>query len=96
MITVSVRTVGLLRALLGGGRLDFELAEGARVSDVLVALALRGGPQVASYVDAPVHSDARPPLRVQINGRDIEVLAGRETELRDGDDVLVLTPMAGG
>ena len=31
-----------------------------------------------------------------VNGRDIGVLGGRQTALADGDDILVLTPIAGG
>ena len=31
-----------------------------------------------------------------VNGRDIAVLGGRQTVLEDGDEVLVLTPIAGG
>jgi molybdopterin converting factor small subunit len=31
-----------------------------------------------------------------VNGRDITVLAGRQTALEDGDDVLIFIPIAGG
>jgi molybdopterin converting factor small subunit len=96
VITVRMRTVGLLKSLLKRGDLEVELADGATVADLLAALAAEGGPEVASHLEAPVRPDAHPPLRVQVNGRDIEVLDGRLTALADGDDVLVLTPIAGG
>jgi molybdopterin converting factor small subunit len=31
-----------------------------------------------------------------VNGRDITVLGGRQAVLKDGDEILVLTPIAGG
>jgi molybdopterin converting factor small subunit len=96
VITVRVRTIGLLKSLLQRGDLALELADEATVGDCLAAVAALGGPQVAAHLDAPVRVDAHPPLRVQVNGRDIEVLGGRDTVLADGDDILVLTPIAGG
>jgi molybdopterin converting factor small subunit len=35
-------------------------------------------------------------LRVMVNGRDIAVLDGRQTVLCDGDEILMLIPVAGG
>ena len=96
MITVRVRTIGLLKTLLQRGDLEVPLADGAVVADLLAAVAAQGGTEVAAHLNAPVRADAHPPLRVQVNGRDIEVLDGRRTVLADGDDVLVLTPIAGG
>jgi molybdopterin converting factor small subunit len=96
VITVRVRTIGLLKSLLSRGALDVPLEDGGTVADVLAAVAAAGGPEVAARISAPVHADAHPPLRVQVNGRDIEALDGRQTVLADGDDVLVLTPIAGG
>jgi molybdopterin converting factor small subunit len=91
-----MRTIGLLKTLLRRGELELELADGAAVADLLAAVAATGGPEVAAHLEAPVRADAHPPLRVMVNGRDIEVLDGRQTALMDGDDVLVLTPIAGG
>ena len=91
-----MRTIGLLKTLLQRGDLDVPLEDGATVARLLAAVAATGGPEVAAHLDAPVRADAHPPLRVMVNGRDIEVLDGRQTTLADGDDVLVLTPIAGG
>ena len=96
MICVHMRTIGLLKTLLRRGERELELADGAAVADLLAAVAATGGPEVAAHLEAPVRADAHPPLRVMVNGRDIEVLDGRQTALMDGDDVLVLTPIAGG
>ena len=96
MITVRVRTIGLLRSLIRHGEFDVDLPEDASVEDLLARLSAMYGGVVAAHLTAPTLPDAHPPLRVMINGRDIGALDDRRTLLADGDDVLVLTPIAGG
>lgn len=96
MIAVRVRTIGLLRSLMRKGDFDVELPQGASIEDLLARLAATYGGEVAAHLTAPIDRAAHPPLRVMVNGRDIGVLDDRHTVLADGDDVLVLTPIAGG
>lgn len=93
---VRVRTIGLLRSLLRQGEFDVDLPEGSSVEALLERLAETYGGAVAAHLTAPVEPDAHPPLRVMVNGRDIGALDDRWTVLADGDDVLILTPVAGG
>jgi molybdopterin converting factor small subunit len=95
-MTVKVRTIGLLRSLFGRAELDVALSEGGTVADLLAALAETFGEQVALHFVEPESTVGHPPLRVMINGRDIAVLGGRQAVLKDGDEILVLTPIAGG
>jgi molybdopterin converting factor small subunit len=95
-VIVRVRTIGLLRSLIRQGEFDVDLPDDASVADLLSRLAETYGGAVAEHLTAPVKPDAHPPLRVMVNGRDIGVLADRATVLAEGDDVLVLTPIAGG
>jgi molybdopterin converting factor small subunit len=95
-VIVRVRTIGLLRSLIRQGEFGVDLPEGASVADLLSRLAETYGGAVAAHLTAPVDAGAHPPLRVMVNGRDIGVLADRATVLAEGDDVLVLTPIAGG
>jgi molybdopterin converting factor small subunit len=95
-MTVKVRTIGLLRSLLGWSEQDVALPEGGTVADLLASLAKTYGQQVAPHFVEPEPTAGHPPLRVMVNGRDITVLGGRQAVLRDGDEILVLTPIAGG
>jgi molybdopterin converting factor small subunit len=91
-----VRTIGALRSLLGSGELHVTLDSGSMVTDLLEAVGTTRGPEVARHfaaLDSPV---VPPALRVMVNGRDIGVLQGPETVLHENDDVLILTPVAGG
>ena len=95
-MTVKVRTIGLLRSLLGRAELDVALPEGGTVADLLAVLAETCGEQGAPHFAEPKNATSHPPLRVMVNGRDITVLGGRLALLKDGDEILVLTPIAGG
>lgn len=96
MPIVTVRSIALIRRLLGHDQLDLEVPEGAMVADVLARLAEIGGPKLELVLAEPKEKSAHAPLRVMVNGRDIHVLQARETVLADGDDILVFVPIAGG
>jgi len=94
-ITVKVRSIALLRSLLGQGELDVNLSRGADVAGLLSILIERSE-GLAPYLAEPVEKSAHEPLRVMVNGRDIAALGGRQTVLQDGDEVLLMIPIAGG
>ncbi len=76
-----------LRELLGAAEL---IVPARAVRDLLEHLAERGGPELQSKLyaddaDGALHRD----LRVLVNGRSIEFLAGVETELSEDDAVTV-------
>ena len=96
MITVRVQTIGLLRSLIRQGDRGVDLHDGGMVADLLASLAQTYGPRVAVHFIEPDDLAVHPPLRVIVNGRDIGVLGDRQAVLSDGDDILVLTPIAGG
>lgn len=95
-MTIRVRTVGLLRSLMRQGEFAVSLPDGATVADLLESLSVTYAGEVAERLNEPARAMAHPSLRVMVNGRDIGVLDDRATVLADGDDVLVLTPIAGG
>ena len=96
MIRVTVRTVALVKTLLGQGDMELRLGEGTTIDGLFRRLAALGDERLAPYVAVPERDDALLPLRVIVNGRDIAQGEGRRTVLRDGDDVLVFMPLAGG
>ena len=95
-ITAKVRSIALLRSSLGQGELDVNLSRGVDVTGLLSILVERSEGRLASYLAEPVERSAHEPLRVMVNGRDIAALGGRHTVLQEGDEVLVMIPIAGG
>jgi molybdopterin converting factor small subunit len=95
-VKIAVRSIALIKTLLGQGEMELSLAEGATIDDLVKRLMEIGGDKLAPYLAVPKEESAHAPLRVMVNGRDIAALAGRKTVLEEGDDVLIFIPIAGG
>jgi len=96
MMTVKVRSIGPLKALFGRGLLEVALPQGGTVAELMESVAATCGEQGDRYFAQQTNEAGFSLLRVMVNGRDIAVLGGRQTVLHDGDEVLMLTPVAGG
>lgn len=92
---VKVRSVGLIKQLLGQGELDVSVPEQTSVTGLLQVLA-EMNEKMSPFAVEPKERSAHAPLRVMVNGRDIQALDGRHTVLAEGDDVLIFVPIAGG
>jgi molybdopterin synthase sulfur carrier subunit len=95
-VNVRVRSIALIRMLLGKEQIDLSLPYRATIEDLLARLIEIGDPKLALSLAEPKEKSAHAPLRIMVNGRDITVLQGRNTVLADGDDILVFIPIAGG
>ena len=84
LMQVTVRTVALVKTLLGRGELEVSLPEGADLDALFARLGEIGGERLAPYVAVPRNQNDHLPLRVIVNGRDIVTLDGRRTVLHDG------------
>jgi molybdopterin converting factor small subunit len=95
-MNVSVRSVGMVRQLLGHAELAVAVPEGTTVTGLLRVLAEEKSEKMAPFAIEPTGPSGHAPLRVMVNGRDILALGGRHTVLEEGDDVLIFVPIAGG
>lgn len=95
-IKLTLRSVGLIKLILGQGEMEITVPHGITVTGLLEFLAAEKGEKMAPFAVQPQETSAHAPLRVMVNGRDIQVLDGRHTRLEDGDDVLIFVPIAGG
>jgi molybdopterin converting factor small subunit len=93
---VTVRTVALIKTLLGRGEIDLSLPAGTTIDGLFTHLGEIGGERLAPYVAVPEQENGYLPLRVIVNGDDMGRLDGRRTVLKDGDEVLIFMPLAGG
>lgn len=96
MIAVKVRTIGPLKELFGTGELEVSLPAGADVDDLLASLTQAFGERCSPYFAPRENAAALPHLRIMVNGRDIAVLGDRQATLGNDDEILMLTPVAGG
>ena len=96
-IKVRVRTILDIKKIIGMGEIEIPVPKGSSVKEVIVVLVDTWGEGLKSRLlqsDNPV--TPHPYIRLMVNGRDIAILMGMDTVLEDGDEILILPPVAGG
>lgn len=91
---VKVRFTGLIRHHLGDKERDFELPEGSRLGDLLRLV----GREYSSRMPAQMwdaEKETFHPLVVAMRKGE-PVVSGEEAPLREGDEIFLLSRMAGG
>jgi molybdopterin synthase sulfur carrier subunit len=92
---VSVKFLASIREIAGAHEILFELDSGDTVETLLGVLESRFGTAFKDAAGNPFE-DKSPKIRFLVNGRDIDFLKGPETELKEGDLVVLIPPVAGG
>jgi aldehyde:ferredoxin oxidoreductase len=96
MINVSLYTITEFKEIIGQNRTDFVLPDGSRLKEFVTKLSTTWGDKLSSKLIDSRNNEIFPYIRVAVNGQDIAFLNGLETELHDGDEVLIVPPVAGG
>lgn len=90
---VLVKAYGTLRDQLGfKGSLRLDLEEGSDLCTLLKLLVKEQGEDIKGHL----WKNDELLVKVFINGRDVEFLGGLKTMLKDGDEVALIPPIAGG
>jgi MoaD family protein len=87
---IEVMIFGRLRDLAGVTKENVAVAEGAKLTALMSVLNSMHGDNFKKEVAGTRG------LRILVNGREFELLAGMETPLKDKDSVVVLPPIEGG
>jgi molybdopterin synthase sulfur carrier subunit len=96
VIAVKVHTILHLVGALGGRQLTVELPEGTTLAECLRRLAAQLGEPAQGVLFSTPDGVLQAHIQVLVNGRQPQFLAGSETVLVDGDDLLFLPPVGGG
>lgn len=93
---VEVRSVGLIKMLMGRAVEEVDLTEGAAIDDLLAWLREQKGEKMAPYLVQPKDPSGHLPVRIMVNGTEIRALGGIDTTLHEGDEILMFVPILGG
>lgn len=94
---IEVKVFGDFIDFLGGSKLTVELNEGAKVADLISRMAeIKAGFREKMEVLSRRRGATDYGLTILVNGKNINVLNGLDTRLKDGDNVVFLPPVAGG
>lgn len=93
MIRCVIELFGMARQLAQAKEIELELAPGATLMDLLMALG-RKAPALIGRVLAPDSRGLTPPYSLNLNGQ--AFIRDLESQPKDGDHILIMLPAAGG
>ena len=93
---VKAKLLGDFRGLIGRDSLFMELENQAVIGELVQKLAEGSSPEFKRALIDPELDDPRPNTLIIVNGREISALNGLETEIRDGDEVVLISVSHGG
>ena len=95
-MNIKVHTILTLKKVIGQAEMEVSFPEGSTVAAVLHWMAEKWGEKLSSLLFEPEGGELLPRIRLMVNGRDMGFLDGMSTVLRDGDELLIMPPVAGG
>jgi len=96
VINIKVRPLGVFRGLFGKSRLLVKMGEPTSVRKTIQKLAESLPLQFKHVLIDPELNDPRPNALILVNGKEINVLAGLETEVDEGDEIILIPVSHGG
>lgn len=94
-IKVNVRLLGVLRGVSGRSRITLEIKQ-PTVRKVLRKLTDSLSPEAQRLLLDPEIRDPRPNTIILVNGKEISVLKGLETEVKEEDEIVLIPVSHGG
>ena len=96
VINVKVRVLGVFRGPFGRSQLLVKMEETMSVRKMIQKLAESLPLELRHVLIDPELNDPRPNALILVNGKEINVLAGLETEVDEGDEIVIVPVSHGG
>lgn len=94
-LAITVKFVGAFRHFSGIGELDLDFEDKNSVGDLMTEL-IKKLPEIESSLINQYAENSSPIALILVNGREISVLSGMNTILKDGDEVVLVPVVHGG
>jgi molybdopterin synthase sulfur carrier subunit len=94
-MTITVKFIGALRHISGVDELALNGEEGTSIRALMNEITKEDPELKQSLIDQQLE-DPRPNALILVNGREISVLNGLDTSLKDGDEVVLVPVVHGG
>ena len=96
LISIKIRTILDFKKVIGSREITLLVPPATTLKALLRIMIKKWGRELATRLCEPDSNKPLPYIRLMVNGRDIAFLNRLETELREGDEVLILPPVSGG
>jgi molybdopterin synthase sulfur carrier subunit len=94
-MAVTVNFIGVFRAITSRNKIDIKIKDTVPLREVIKKIVEKVPNLKRALVD-PELEDPRPNALILVNGKEISVLNGLETLLKDGDEVVLIPVIHGG
>ena len=94
-MTITVKFVGALRHASGAGELALDCTDDVSIRELISEITKELPALKRSLIDQQLE-DPRPNVLILVNGKEISVLNGLETNLQNGDEVVLVPVVHGG
>jgi len=94
-MAITVRFIGSLRSASGKAELSVNIRDTVQLGKFITKI-VQERPKLRRALIDPELEDPRPNALILVNGKEISVLNGLETRLRDGDEVVFVPIVHGG
>jgi molybdopterin synthase sulfur carrier subunit len=94
-MAVTVNFIGVFRAISGRNKIDIKIEDNVPLREVINKIVEKFPTLKRALVDLELE-DPRPNALILVNGKEIGVLNGLETLLKDGDEVVLIPVIHGG
>ena len=93
---VKVKFFALVRELTGKREEEVDLGDQATVRTLLSRLVEEYGVKFSEYIFDPVSKEPRGHLQFLLDGRNVTLMQGLDTVLKEGTSLAILPPVGGG
>ena len=94
-MAITVKFVGALRHVSGAGELALDCKGDISIRALINEITKEMPVLKRSLIDQQLE-DPRPNALILVNGKEISVLNGLETKLKDGDEIVLVPVVHGG
>ncbi|MEM1589858.1 MAG: MoaD/ThiS family protein [Candidatus Bathyarchaeia archaeon] len=92
---ITLRFVGSLHNIIGKNKITLKL-DGEKTLKEIIGILVDKFPETKRTIVDPELEDPRPNTLIIVNGREISVLKGLETIIKNGDEVIFVPVSHGG
>jgi MoaD family protein len=93
---VKVHYISLVKSYTNKNQEEITLNDDATLQTLLDSIAQTYGKQFASEVYDPTKKEVKPTFVAMVNGVHMDQLKGIKTQLKNGDDIILMSLMTGG
>ncbi len=92
---VRLKFLGIFKKAFGSEDLSLQVEKEEKLSDILKRIG-QISPSLERVLIDPVLKDPRPNAVILVNGKEISILKGLETEINEGDELIFIPVTHGG